>query len=63
MGKKLGHIDWNNRYKDLKFGFVAANIASFFSADEAITQSINTYFVMAITMIVKPIEAIILGKL
>ena len=46
------------------FGFLAANIAShFFPADEAITQLINTYFVMAIAMIAKPIGAIIFGKI
>lgn len=46
------------------FGFLAANIAShFFPADEAITQLINTYFVMTIAMIAKPIGAIIFGKI
>lgn len=46
------------------FGFLATNIAShFFPADEAITQLINTYFVMAIAMIAKPIGAIIFGKI
>jgi len=46
------------------FGFLAVNIAShFFPADEAITQLINTYFVMAIAMIAKPIGAIIFGKI
>ena len=46
------------------FGFLAANIAShFFPADEAITQLINTYFIMAIAMIAKPIGAIIFGKI
>ncbi len=46
------------------FGFLAANIAShFFPADEAITQLINTYFVMAIAMIAKPIGAIVFGKI
>lgn len=46
------------------FGFLAADIAShFFPADKAITKLINTYFVMAIAMIVKPIGAIIFGKI
>ncbi len=46
------------------FGFLAADIAShFFPADKAITQLINTYFVMAIAMIAKPIGAIIFGKI
>ena len=46
------------------YGFLAANIAShFFPADEAITQLINTYFIMAIAMIAKPIGAIVFGKI
>lgn len=46
------------------FGFLAADIAShFFPADKAITKLINTYFVMAIAMIAKPIGAIIFGKI
>lgn len=46
------------------FGFLAANIAShFFPADESITQLINTYFIMAIAMIAKPIGAIIFGRI
>jgi MFS family permease len=46
------------------FGFLAANIAShFFPADEIITQLINTYFIMAVAMITKPIGAIVFGKI
>ncbi len=46
------------------FGFLAANIAShFFPADETITQLINTYFIMAVAMIAKPIGAVIFGKI
>ena len=46
------------------FGFMAANIATnFFPADEVITQLLNTYLLMAIAMIAKPLGAIIFGKM
>lgn len=46
------------------FGFLAANIAThFFPADEIVTQLLNTYFIMAIAMVAKPLGAIVLGKI
>ena len=46
------------------FGFMAANIAShFFPSDEIITQLLNTYFLMAIAMIAKPLGSVIFGKI
>lgn len=46
------------------FGFLAANIAiHFFPADETITQLLNTYFVMSIAMVAKPLGAIVFGKI
>ena len=46
------------------FGFMAANIAAnFFPADEVVTQLLNTYLLMAVAMIAKPLGAIIFGKM
>jgi len=46
------------------FGFMAASIAAhFFPADEVITQLLNTYLLMAIAMIAKPLGAIIFGRM
>lgn len=43
---------------------MAANISThFFPADEVITQLLNTYLVMSIAMIAKPIGSVILGKI
>ncbi len=43
---------------------MAANIAShFFPSDEVITQLLNTYFLMSIAMIAKPLGAITFGKI
>ncbi len=46
------------------FGFLAANIASyFFSEADIVTQLLHTYFLMFIAMIAKPVGAVIFGKI
>lgn len=46
------------------FGFLAAKIANhFFSDTEVIIQLLNTYLIMAIGMIAKPLGAVIFGKI
>ena len=46
------------------FGFMAANISTyFFPADEVIIQLLNTYLIMSIAMLAKPIGSIVLGKI
>ncbi len=46
------------------FGFLAANIAThFFPADDITIQLLNTYFLMAIAMVAKPLGAVIFGKI
>lgn len=46
------------------FGFLAAKIAiNFFPADEVIIQLLNTYFLITLAMIGKPVGAIIFGKI
>ncbi len=46
------------------FGFMAANISTyFFPVDEVVTQLLNTYLVMSIAMVAKPIGSIVLGKI
>ncbi|MFK7967946.1 MAG: MFS transporter [Rickettsiaceae bacterium] len=46
------------------FGFLAANIAiHFFPKADIIVQLLNTYFLMSIAMIAKPLGAIIFGRI
>ena len=46
------------------FGFLAANIAThFFPADDITIRLLNTYFLMAVAMIAKPLGAVIFGKI
>lgn len=46
------------------FGFLAANIAShFFPKADIIVQLLNTYFLMSIAMIAKPLGAVMFGKI
>lgn len=46
------------------YGFVAASISlHFFPAEEATSRLLNTYLIMALAMIVKPIGSIVLGKI
>ncbi len=46
------------------FGFLAANIASYFlPSNESIVQIINAYLIMTIGMAAKPFGAIIIGKI
>lgn len=46
------------------FGFIAANVASyFFPKEQAIVALLNTYLLMSVAMIAKPLGAIIFGKM
>lgn len=46
------------------YGFLAAKIATnFFSPDEQISRLLNTYLIMSIAMIAKPVGALVLGKM
>ena len=46
------------------FGFLAANIAShFFPKADIVIQLLNTYFLMSIAMVAKPLGAIIFGRI
>lgn len=46
------------------FGFLATNIAFyFFPPNQEITQLLNTYFLMTVAMIAKPVGSLILGKI
>lgn len=46
------------------FGFLAANIAAHFFPDaDVVIQLLNTYFLMAIAMVAKPLGAIIFGRI
>lgn len=46
------------------FGFLAAKIAPyFFPSDENIVQLLNTYLILALAMIAKPVGSIILGEI
>jgi MFS transporter, MHS family, proline/betaine transporter len=46
------------------YGFLAAKIADhFFPADDTIIKLLNTYLIMTVAMMAKPIGAVILGKI
>jgi len=46
------------------FGFLAAKIAGhFFPQDDTVVQLLNTYLLMAVAMIAKPVGAVIFGQL
>lgn len=46
------------------FGFLAANISHhFFPANSIVGQLLNTYLIMSVAMIAKPLGALILGKI